>query len=133
MFLHQPLVNTVAGSSDSQNWYGVTEDKQLREILLKYPQVILFTGHTHWEMESTHTLHYDQAHPAGPTMLNAASTAYLWNDEDEPIMGSQGYYVEVYPDEVKIKGRDFLCRKWIPTAQFTIPLPSSEQKDISAS
>lgn len=133
VFLHQPLVNTVAGSSDSQNWYGVTEDKQLREILRKYPQVILFTGHTHWEMESKHTLHYDPTQPEGPMMLNAASTAYLWNDQDEPIMGSQGYYVEVYPDEVKIKGRDFLRRKWIPTVEFTIPLNISEQKDISAS
>lgn len=133
VFLHQPLKNTVAGSLESQNWYGVKQDDQLREILHKYPQVILFTGHTHWEMEAKHTLYYDLAYPAGPMMLNTASTAYLWNDEDEPIMGSQGYYVEVYPNEVIIKGRDFLRRKWIPTAQFVIPLSISNEKDTSAS
>ena len=133
IFLHQPLKNTVAGSSEVQNFYGVQEDEQLRNILRKYPHLILFTGHTHWEMESTNTIFYDPTSPQGPVMLNAASTAYLWNDEEGPIVGSQGYYVEVYEDHITIKGRDFLRRKWITSAQFTIEIASDKQCNSSAS
>lgn len=41
LFLHQPLKDTVAGSLESQEWYGVTQDKELRSILSKYPQTLL--------------------------------------------------------------------------------------------
>lgn len=133
IFLHQPLINTVAGSSEDQSFYGVQEDEQLREILRKYPNLILFTGHTHWEMEAKNTIYYDPISPRGPVMLNVASTAYLWNDEHEPIVGSQGYYVEVYEDQIKIRGRDFLRRKWIASAHFTIEIARDEQCDSSAS
>lgn len=42
LFLHQPLINTVAGSLEAQNWYGVTQDKELRSILDKFPQTLLW-------------------------------------------------------------------------------------------
>ena len=54
LFLHQPLKDTVAGSLESQKWFGVTQDEELKAILAKYPQAILFTGHTHWELEAGH-------------------------------------------------------------------------------
>lgn len=56
LFLHQPLKDTVAGSLESQDWYGVTQDKELKEILSRYPQTLLFTGHTHWELEVDNTM-----------------------------------------------------------------------------
>ncbi|WP_345773389.1 hypothetical protein [Paenibacillus sp. 19GGS1-52] len=43
LFLHQPLKDTVAGSLESQGWYGVTQDEELKSILAKYPQTLLFT------------------------------------------------------------------------------------------
>ncbi|WP_372630993.1 metallophosphoesterase [Cohnella sp.] len=121
LFLHQPLKNTVAGSYDDQAWHGVEEDEELREVLSRHPGVILFTGHTHWELESRNCA-YDGCGRL-PAMFNAASVAYLWTDEQEHKDGSQGYYVEVYKERVRIKGRDFRSKRWIPQAQFELGLP----------
>ncbi|MEK4060734.1 MULTISPECIES: metallophosphoesterase family protein [Paenibacillus] len=118
LFLHQPLKDTVAGSLESQEWYGVTQDKELRSILSKYPQTLLFTGHTHWELEVDNTMYPGNGETA--TMFNSASVAYLWTNADEHKTGSQGYYVEVYTDKVLIKGRNFTTGSWIESAQYEV-------------
>ncbi|OKP96093.1 metallophosphoesterase [Paenibacillus sp. P46E] len=118
LFLHQPLKDTVAGSLESQEWYGVTQDKELRSILSKYPQTLLFTGHTHWELEVDNTMYPGNGETA--TMFNNASVAYLWTNADEHKNGSQGFYVEVYPDKVLVKGRDFTTGSWIESAQYEV-------------
>jgi Icc protein len=120
LFVHQPLMDTVGGSFKEQGWYGVTQDNQLKGILAKYPQVILFTGHTHWELEAGYARSEDDAMPA---MFNASSVAYLWTDLDEHKDGSQGYYVEVYAHKVLVKGRDFAAGDWIQGAQFRVDYP----------
>lgn len=121
LFLHQPLKNTVAGSLESQEWYGVTQDLELRSILSRYPQTLLFTGHTHWELEVETTMFPGYGKTA--TMFNSASVAYLWTDADEHKTGSQGYYVEVYIDKVLVRGRDFMSGSWIESAKYEIPFP----------
>lgn len=123
LFLHQPLKDTVAGSYEQQKWYGVVQDAELKAVLARHPQTILFTGHTHWELEAPNN-HFD-GQGALPTMFNAASVAYLWTDQDEHKDGSQGYYVEVYRDHVLVRGRDFTRGEWIESAQFHISLSVS--------
>ncbi|KAI7251650.1 hypothetical protein KC345_g11559, partial [Hortaea werneckii] len=118
LFLHQPLKDTVAGSLESQEWYGVTQDKELRSILSKYPQTLLFTGHTHWELEVDNTMYPGSGEAA--TMFNAASVAYLWTNADEHKTGSQGFYVEVYADKVLVRGRDFTTGTWVESAQYEV-------------
>lgn len=118
LFLHQPLKDTVAGSLESQEWYGVTQDKELRSILAKYPQTLLFTGHTHWELEVDNTMYPGNGETA--TMFNAASVAYLWTNADEHKTGSQGFYVEVYADKVLVRGRDFTTGTWVEAAQYEV-------------
>lgn len=121
VFLHQPLKDTVAGSYESQNWFGVAQDEELKEVLSRHKQAILFTGHTHWELEASHTL-FDGEERL-PKMINAASVAYLWTDEDEHKDGSQGLFVEVYADRVVVKGRDFAAGKWLEKARFEWEIP----------
>ncbi|ASA26582.1 metallophosphoesterase [Paenibacillus donghaensis] len=120
LFLHQPLKDTVAGSLEAQEWYGVTQDQQLRSILAKFPQTLLFTGHTHWELEVDNTMF--PGHGRTATMFNASSVAYLWTNEDKHKTGSQGYYVEVYSDRVVVRGRDFMNAAWIDSAQYEVAL-----------
>jgi len=121
VFLHQPLKNTTAGSFEEQEWYGVEEDNELREVLSKYPNALMFTGHTHWELEARHPfLNGLEQTPPIASMLNAASVAYLWTDEDEHKDGSQGFYVEVYYNKVVVKGRDFTTNSWIESARYNI-------------
>jgi 3',5'-cyclic-AMP phosphodiesterase len=121
VFLHQPLKDTVAGSYESQRWYGVTQDEALKEVLSRHRQAILFTGHTHWELEASHTM-YD-GEDRLPMMLNAASVAYLWTDKDEHKDGSQGLFVEVYADRVIVRGRDFAAGAWLENARFECITP----------
>ncbi|MRN56582.1 metallophosphoesterase [Paenibacillus sp. LC-T2] len=125
LFLHQPLKDTVAGSLESQGWYGVTQDEELKSILAKYPQTLLFTGHTHWELEVDNTMFPGQGETA--TMFNSASVAYLWTNEDEAKIGSQGYYVEVYSNKVVVRGRDFKTGTWVESAEYEISFPGVEE------
>ena len=46
VFLHQHL------NSENKGWIGVEQSKQVREILSKYPEVILFTSHTHSDLNN---------------------------------------------------------------------------------
>lgn len=120
VFLHQSLSNTVAGSFDGQGWNGATPEKGLRDVLKKYPEVILFNGHSHWTLDSDGCM-YERDGDL-PTIFNTASTAYLWTSYNktagEALAGSQGYYVRVYEDRVAVFGRDFSTGEWIPSALF---------------
>lgn len=118
VFLHQPLMNTTAGSMEAQQWYGVTQDTELKTILSKHRQALLFTGHGHWELEAPRN--YYDGEGTLPAMFNAASVAYLWTDDGERKEGSQGYYVEVYEDRVLVKGRDFASGTWVQSAQYEV-------------
>jgi len=121
LFLHQPLMDTVAGSLKEQGWYGVNQDAELKAVLANYPQVILFSGHTHWQLEAQHTMYDGAGHM--PTMFNASSVGYLWTDQDEHLEGSEGLHVEVYKDRVVVKGRNFVTSEWIEGAEFTVSYP----------
>ncbi|UVI27742.1 metallophosphoesterase family protein [Paenibacillus spongiae] len=125
IFHHQPLKNTVSGANDgflkSNYWYGVRQDTELKTILAKHPQSIMFSGHTHWELGAPDTMYNDKY----ATMFNAAATSYLWTDANTGKDGSQGYFVEVYGDKVLVKGRDFKNNSWIPNAQFEVSVPAN--------
>jgi len=115
VFLHQPLQGTVSGSIER----GIVQSDALRLILSQYPEVILFSGHTHWELRLTSTLVRDTF-----TMVNSSSVYKPYDENDQPIgeHKSEGLYVEVYADRVLIKGRDFSAKRWISEAQYTIQI-----------
>jgi len=117
---HQPLYNTVSGSLPGQGWNGVEQDKMLRSMLDSHPRVIVFTGHTHWELTSKSPMYDGGAE--GATYFNTASVGYLWTDSQQHKDGSQGLFVEVYDDILLVRGRDFVSGKWISEAQFMVDL-----------
>lgn len=118
VFHHQPLYNTVSGSLPGQGWNGVIQDAEIRAILKQYPQAVLFTGHTHWELDAKSPMYIGNGLDA--TMFNDAAVGYLWTDDDTHLDGSQGYYVEVYANKILVRGRDFKTGKWIANAQFIV-------------
>ncbi|MFE6794726.1 metallophosphoesterase family protein [Paenibacillus chitinolyticus] len=123
VFLHQPLPGTVAGTSVASNKRPVVQHEELRSILSKYPQVIFFSGHTHWDLRQPNTLVRDKF-----TMVNSSSVERPWTSDGQggeklkDAKESEGLYVEVYEDRVSIQGRDFYAKKWIPEAQFKVPV-----------
>lgn len=122
VFLHQGLIDTVAGTFAYQGWHGIEQAERLADILKAYPEVILFTGHSHWEMDSFQTMKPRDGKL--PTVFNTAAGAYLWNDAsmatDVGVEGSQGYYLYAYEDKVLLLGRDFVTGQWIASAQFLV-------------
>lgn len=122
VLLHQSISETVAGSFEGQGWNGVDEEERLKEVLKKYPQVVMFNGHSHWELNSTGCMYKRTTEL--PTIFNTAATGYLWTSYNkvtgEYLEGSQGYYIRVYKDKIVVQGRDFVNGKWIPSASFLV-------------
>lgn len=138
LMFHQPLMNTVEGSFSEQitvfdqiqqneeigyvrkmHWGAeVAADEDLLSILLNYPDVVVFTSHTHWTLEGERTL---RQRDSFPYMVNTAATAYIARgDGVRHHEEAQALYVEVYGDKVLVRGRDVLNGKWFPTAQFAL-------------
>ena len=124
VFLHQGIPNTVAGTFDYQGWHGIERAEEFAEIIGEYPEVILFTSHSHWQMESDFNM--KPRDEQLPTIFNTASLGYLWSDASETIDGSQGYYIQAYADKIVVRGRDFINEQWLPTAQYLVPYASAE-------
>lgn len=122
VFLHQPLKDTVSGSLSNlnQTWDGLNESEtaRLRAIFAKYPKASLFTGHTHWHLESERAALIGNGSDAN--FFNTAAVGYLWQGSGagEEFDGSQGLFVEVYRDYVVVRGREFQFNQWITSAQF---------------
>lgn len=123
VFLHQPLPYTVSGTSFCcSNNRAIVQHEELQNLLSNYPEVIFFSGHTHWELKLPQTFVQDRF-----AMVNSSSVFQPWTDDGsggETVLApeaSEGLYVEVYENKVVIQGRDFYNKRWIPEAQFTIP------------
>lgn len=117
VFLHQPIENTVYGS---MRWNAGFDDlTRLMPLLKKYPQVILFSGHSHYILNHPKSVYED-----GFTMVNTASTSYTWFEDGAVPNLSQGWLMNVYSDRVELKAREFSNGTWIKTV--TIPIPFKE-------
>ncbi|WP_434511098.1 metallophosphoesterase family protein [Desulfitobacterium sp. AusDCA] len=110
VFLHQHL------SSNNQNaihgWPGVKQDAEIKKILSQYPEVFLFTSHTHTSLRSVNVT------PNQPfTMVHTGAVKYDFilesNGERKIVDDNQGLYIEVHENRVVIKGRDFKSKSWI--------------------
>ncbi len=121
LFMHQSIYDTVSGSLPGQGWDGVISPEKLKNVLKKYPEVILFNGHSHWTLDSESCM-FTGNDSLPITVFNTASVAYLWTSYDviggENLEGSQGYFLRVYEDRVEVLGRDFVNGKWVASAQF---------------
>lgn len=124
LFVHQPLIDTVSGSLYSKNssiqyWYGIDSGVKIKEMLKDYPNATLFSGHTHWTLDSVQPILFGNGESAN--YINCASVGYLWNDSNTTEAGSEGVFVEVYEDYILLRGREFVEQKWVATAQFVFP------------
>lgn len=113
VFLHQHL------NSGSSGWVGVKDDGQVKQILSKYPEVILFTSHTHRDLaESSVVLNQPF------TMIHTGAVHYTLipdsNSKDGRRMESytKGLYIEVTGNNVIVKGRDLKEKQWIFTKEI---------------
>ena len=107
VFLHQPFPNTVHGS---HTWGQVINYKKIFSVLKKYPQVIFFSGHSHYSLEHPRTMY-----KKGITMFNTGAVYYIMAEDDKycDYELSQGLFVEVYDKKVIVRCREFSKQQWI--------------------
>lgn len=113
VFLHQHLNTSIKG------WIGVEQRSELKKILSEYPEVILFTSHTHVLLSIDNI---EQSQPF--TVAHTGAVHYAIQPEGYDIKRlydeSQGLYIEVNGNKTVIKGRDFIKKSWV----FTKELPN---------
>lgn len=112
VFLHQHISDTVYGSDD----WGIEFNKELLyDTLNDYPQVLTFSGHSHYPLDEPKSIHQKDF-----TSVGTASISYM-EVEHGKLQGnlppgnqkvSQGLVVKVYDNEVVIKRRDFHNDAW---------------------
>jgi 3',5'-cyclic-AMP phosphodiesterase len=113
IFLHQPIDFTVYGSD---KWGGLG-DGRLLNLLKQYPQVILFSGHSHYPLTHEKTLYQDKFN-----MVNTGAIHYIMKENDSILAEDmQGLLVNVYEDKVEIKVRDFAKDLWISSYNIEYP------------
>jgi 3',5'-cyclic AMP phosphodiesterase CpdA len=107
VFLHQPLPDTLDGSSIER---GVVQHERLRSILDKYPFAVLFSGHTHWDWETT-----DQVWSGPFTAIGSASVRSVYGPDNKPVdpVKSESLLVEVYSGRLVIRAIDHEDDSWI--------------------
>lgn len=126
LFIHQGMKNTVAGTLGGQGWNGIVSASELllRTTLRKYPEVVMFCGHSHWDLDSEKTMLPKSG--ALPNIFNTSSVSYLYTSYNqasgERREGSEGYYLYVYEDKILVLGRNFQTGEWVPSAQFIVEI-----------
>lgn len=91
-------------------------EKQLKKLLAQYPQVVLFSSHTHFLTE-----HPRSFYQTGFTMVNTGSVGDPWYEGGEVKNRSESLFVYVYDNRIVIKGYDHENSRWV--SQYTVSLP----------
>ncbi|CAM3989355.1 metallophosphoesterase family protein [Mesobacillus zeae] len=125
VFHHQPIKGTIYGSE-----WGFSKNRDLfYDTLKEYPQVISFSGHTHYPLDDPRIIHQKDF-----TSIGTSTGAYLWLDSGR-IQGevpegadvlNQALVVEVYQNKVMIKRRDIHHNDWTGEP-FEISFPANKQ------
>jgi Icc protein len=117
VMIHQPLPTIGTDGRTHQ----MIRAKEFREILKPYPNVFVFSGHTHRDLNednhySKETFHWFINSSVGRTRRSNGQQSKL----------AQGMYIQVYENEVLVKGREFTDRSWIANADWRLPLETIE-------
>lgn len=111
--------------------WGGEEAEEVERLLNLYPNVILITGHSHLkfllqERDKTANIGKDFAgwsiHVPSISVPRGASSA-VNPTRIELYAESEGYVVDVYPDGIHLRGRDFVKGEFLPIASDWLYTP----------
>lgn len=109
---HQSL-NDTHWRSNILNGFG-TEDAQVKEILTRYPQVVMLTGHIHNGFGVAEAVDREFG-----TLVEIPSYSESENGVKD---NGTGYYVMVFSDEIIFRARNFKTSTWLPEYNIQIKL-----------
>ncbi len=131
VFHHQPMLDTTSGSTAAEGWSGISNHTELKAVIDKYPEVMMFNGHTHWILDSDNCMYEGE----NAKIFNTSSVAYLWHSYDiatgERQTGSEGYYIRIYDDKIEVLGRNFVTGEWVSSAQFAVSYTTTSSTDTT--
>jgi Icc protein len=128
--LHQPLQDTVLGTSGGNGFAGCGQVKELKAILQQNPQVKLWlSGHTHRRLEAP-----GQVVRQGGVVFAALGSTFYQVMPSEAAQGgrpgrsgsrrdlgaSQSRLLEIWEDRVVLKARDHVRQVWLDELEVTI-------------
>lgn len=137
VFSHGALRDTVDGSLSDKNqtWYGYQkkEEDEIRSIINGIPNLLFFSSHSHWSFENGNPYLVESN---SPSFFNTAAVGYLWEGNGNghsykngsyEYGGAQGLYIEVYDDQVFVRGRQFeaadgTSQYWFSDYQVVLPI-----------
>lgn len=130
VFSHHPLPDTVSGTRNKLYSADYLQADQLLRILGPYPNVFLFSSHTHWALtladwEVRRTVP-GSGNLLGFQVVNTGAIETLYTDNGAggekalDRLENTGLQVSVHANEVRISARDFRRKHWIKEAR--IPL-----------
>ncbi|MEG0229602.1 MAG: hypothetical protein RR640_03255, partial [Oscillospiraceae bacterium] len=96
---HEHLPNTVYGSED---W----SDGTLYDILKNYPQIVTFSGHSHFTLIDERSINQKDFTSLGTSTLKYMELEYGKENGSIPPNASnvkEGLYIQVYNDKVDIE------------------------------
>lgn len=134
VFEHLTLNMDSGNPENVHNAYWGSYETALVNILSKYPNIILFHGHSHMQFEEQINVTYSNySTKRGFKSIHIPSTSYTrrmvdkdnngtWNSGDKENIadGSQGYICDVYERYIVLKGYDFQYDSFVPIAQYCI-------------
>lgn len=119
IMIHQPL--PPAGANGGS--HRVIRNVEFREILKPYPNVFVFSGHTHRDLREDG--HYSREPFHWFVNASVGRTRVPNGLQEAPV---QGMYIQVYENEISVRGREFSNRTWIAKADWTIPLKAGTEQ-----
>lgn len=117
IFFHQAMRDTYFNSND---WSIGVQDYAVKEVLRKYPQTVMFTGHIHNGLDSCTVIDTDYG-----AMVDMPS--FYYNDTGQS-RGEIGYHVTVYEDKVLLSMYDYKNNVWMPEYDYVIDM--DPKKDL---
>ncbi|CAH1227927.1 3',5'-cyclic adenosine monophosphate phosphodiesterase CpdA [Paenibacillus allorhizoplanae] len=117
IFIHQPLPAPEMDGKPPQ----LLRAKEFRAILAPYKNVFVLSGHTHRNFATEN--HYNTQNSFH--WFNNASVGKT-RSTDNPNC-AQGMYVQIFNNEVVVRGREFSDRTWIESAIYTVPMVHAKQ------
>ena len=120
VFVHQPLFETVAATYEVSD---LSASDEVKEIVSKYPNTLVISGHTHRSLSGTVALVKD----GNAGYLHDGVVCAVW-DGVQDTDDSQGLILSVYDDHLLIEGRSFEKDAWLPLCSWRIGLDSSAKQ-----
>ncbi|GAA3405928.1 metallophosphoesterase [Paenibacillus hodogayensis] len=116
VMIHQPL----PAIGQNGGTHSLIRAKEFRDILKPHPNVFVFSGHTHQDLQNgrehyiKETFHW----------FHNSSVGRVLDVQYQPLREhvAQGLYVQVFADKVVVRGREFIGRSWIKEASWTVKL-----------